>query len=170
MKTKTHIPIVAFCARGREIGYVLMQDGRIIHYGVKTVKGKRSGREFLRRVTQALLSVLEILTPRCLVVVEDMPHRTKSGAVNKAIQQIVSDWRRNNRRYRMMNLPLRDVKRQVCEDPCVTHRVLADAMVTRYPILMGLRRDFAIYRPLYWELVCLAVALADADAVERPLG
>ena len=167
MRTKTHPPIAAFCARNREIGYVLMLDGRIIHYGVKTIKGKRKGKDFIRRVTRTLQAVLERLTPRCLVVVEDLSHRTKPGAVNQAIHALETEWTRKQL-CRVTSLSLRDVKHSICSDHTVAHRVLAETIVTRYPPLAGLRCDFAIYRPLYWELVCLAAALA--DTAEKPLG
>ena len=157
---KQSISIAAFCARGREIGCVLIQEGRIVWYGVKTIKGKRNGAEFTRHVARVLLSLFERLTPRYLVVVEDVSHRTTPGAVNQEIQKLGKKWTRTGS-YHVKTVSLQDVKHRICNDHTVSHRVLIEAVVTRYPLLAGLRRDFAIYRPLYWELVILAVALAD---------
>lgn len=160
--------IVAFCARGREIGYVLIQYGRIIRYGVKTIKGERRGRQFSQRVERALLDVLERLTPPYLVVIEDIPHLPIPGGVNRAIQMIGAQWKEEHL-YKIVTVSLHEAKQCVCSDDSVTHPVLAENIVSRYPILVGLSRDFAIYQPLYWELVCLAAALADAASHKSSL-
>lgn len=159
--------IAAFCARNREIGYVLMSEGRIIRYGVKTIKGKRSGAEFNRHVARGLLSLFERITPRRLVVVEDVSHRTKPGAVNQKIQNLRKTWTRTGS-YQVKTISLQELKHRLCNDHTVSHRDLVAAVVTRYPLLAGLRVDCAIYRPLYWELVCMAIGMA--DAVENPQG
>ena len=142
-----------------------MQEGRIVWYGVKTIKGKRSGAEFTRHVTRVLLSLFERLTPRCLVVVEDVAHRTTLGAVNQEIQKLGKKWTCTGSCH-VKTISLQDVKHRICNDHTVSHRILMEAVVTRYPLLAGLQRDFAIYRPFYWELVCMAVGMA--DAAEKP--
>jgi hypothetical protein len=156
-------PVAAFCARGREIGYVLMTGGRIMRYGVKTIKGKRQGREFYQRVARALMAVLERLTPRCLVVVENMPPRGKPGAVNQAIRMTMQAWE-IEKRHRIRAISLKKAKRRICGQPTATHRDLAKRIIIRHPILSDLRCVLAAYRPLYWELVCMAAALAETPA------
>ena len=165
MNKKTNIPIAALCARGREIGYVLMVDGRIIRYGVKTIKGKRRGVVFLRQVARILMGVLDRLTPQYMVVVEDVSHRTKPGAVNQEIAKLKKEWM-DTGSCQVRTISLKDVKYRLCDDHSVSHRALVEMVLARYPLVACLRVDFAIYRPLYWELVCLAIGMA--DAVEGP--
>jgi hypothetical protein len=51
--------LISFYARGREIGYVVMDAGQIVRYGIKTIKGQRRGPDFVRRVKDALASILD---------------------------------------------------------------------------------------------------------------
>jgi hypothetical protein len=73
--------ILALFARGREIGFVWLENGLLYRYGVKTIKGKRSGSAFYKRIGKALKRLLENLRPDGIVVIE----RLDDGDTNSNI-------------------------------------------------------------------------------------
>lgn len=156
------LPVVAFVARGREIGYVFMRQRRIIRYGVKTVRGKRIGRDLSHEVSTLVLDTLARLASHGLLVLEDISHRQNSGAVNQALREMATRWDTHD--YKIVRISLQAAKERLCGDPPTTHKALTEEIVSRYPLLDRLPRGFTIYHPPYWELVLLAVALGEMAA------
>lgn len=145
--------IVALFARGREIGFAVLERGELVRYGVKSVKGTRHGSAFNERVKDTLSPLLA--PAEALIVTERIPATAKPGALCAAVS------RQLERRSNIRVLSVAEAKKRLCGNGKATHCDLAEAVAERYPILRPHRMG-NVQRVKYWERVFLAVALADA--------
>jgi hypothetical protein len=148
--------IIAFFARSREIGYVRLEHGQLVRYGVKTIKGARRGIAFTRRVEQALLSIIEAAERPRIMVYER--RGSCQGALGKVVTALANQ-RKDRHRVRLVSLE--EAKQDLCGDSRATHQALIEALTQRHPALWPLMARSAKVPP-YWTTACLALALAEA--------
>ena len=149
--------IVSLFVRGREIGFAVIESGALVRYGIKTIKGRRRGPAFAGRVEKALSPVLD--APNSRIVIERNSDASQQGALVKALPQIVK--RLSKKGYALYSLPLREVKKRLCDTPKATHGQLSEVIAAQYPILWPLITGAEIRGAKYWEKVFIAVALAE---------
>lgn len=150
--------LVAFFARGREIGFVVMDNGQLFRYGVKTIKGKRRGVVFTKRIENALSPLLKIVRPHTTIVIEKTENLKRPGALCRTLSQIVKQWEKEKQVY---GLSLEEVKLRLCDTRKATHRELMEEVVERHALFKGLMFNGKAGQRRYWEKVILAMALAD---------
>jgi len=151
--------IIALFARGREIGFVILENGKIVRYGVKTIKGKKQGSDLTRRVERILAPVLAMAGLHSVIVIERDAELSRKGALCKAIHHLAGQWRRQN--YRVRPVSWAEVVRTLCEGRRATQREVAQAILEQHPLLWQLVRQSTAYRAKYWKKVLLAAALAE---------
>jgi len=153
--------ILAFFARGREIGYVLMVNSEIYRYGVKTIKGKRSGTAFVERVAKSLLPLLETIGPAGVVVIERRHTLKGHGALKETVSRIVPRFAQNI--YPLLEISLSEAKRSLCGLPKATHLELIETISRRYPLFLPQIRDVKVHQAKYWGKVLMALAMAETS-------
>lgn len=156
---KNPTPIIAFFARGREIGFVILEAGHIIRYGIKTVRGKRGGPTFIERIEEALAPLLEMSGPQGMIVTERPSVLSRTGALCQVMSTLADGWKQHG--YPVHLLSLEEAKRRLCNSRDATHRDLIQATVEQYPMLRSLVARPNGQQTKYWEKVFLAAALVD---------
>lgn len=150
--------IIAFFARGREIGFVILENGKIVRYGVKTIRGQKQGSDLIRRVERILAPVLAMAGPHSVVVIERDADSSRKGSLCRAVHHLSERWRRQG--YRVLSVPWKEVKEKLCERSRATHREIIQVVVQRHTLLWPLVRRSTVQAG-YWKKVLLAAALAD---------
>lgn len=150
--------LVAFFARGREIGFVIMENRELLRYGVKTIKGKRQGAAFAKRVESALSPLLKIVGPHATIVIEKTENLKRPGALCQTLSQIANRWEKEKQVYR---LSLEEVKQHFCGSRKATNQELVQAIAERHPTLMPLITGAKAQKVNYWKKVFMVMALAE---------
>lgn len=151
--------ILALFARGREIGFVIIENGELWRYGVKTIKGKRRGVAFAKRVESAISPLMEAIGPHGVIVIERTESLKREGALCHILPQLLKGL--TNRGYSLHSISLAEVKQRLCDTRKATHRELIEAIAERYPVLRSVMIDAKAQKVKYWEKVFIAMALAD---------
>ena len=86
--------IIAFFSRNGEIGYVIIREGELRRWGVKTIKGKRSGDAFVRKVEKALSAVIS-LAEQGVIVTERIRGTPHQGALSRVMPKVLKPWRKS---------------------------------------------------------------------------
>jgi hypothetical protein len=157
---------LALFARGREIGFVWLENGLLYRYGVKTIKGKRYGRAFYKRIGKSLKRLLENLCPDGMVVIERVDNQCKLGELAKALPGIVEQFVGDV--YPLISLSLVEVKLRLCGSAKATHLDLIEIIAQREPIFLSLIKDGKAQQRNYWKKMLIAMALA--EAVQNRMG
>jgi len=152
--------LIAFLARGREIGFVVLYEGTVLRYGVKTIKGrKRAGPGFTRRVEQTLAPLLRTVGRNAVVVIEQDAAPSKKGALCRTLNSLSERWKEQGRR--VCALSWEEVKRGLSRSEWMTQDEIAQVVVERQPLLWPLVTPLKAQRMRYWKKVLLAAALAE---------
>jgi len=152
--------ILALFARGREIGFVWIDNGELLRYGVKTIKGKRRGPAFYKQIGKSLKGLLEKLGPDGLVVIERVDDGGRKGGLAKALPRIVEEF--VDKVYPLMSLSLAEVKQSLCGCSKATHLALMETIAQREQIFLSLLKDGKAQRRNYWKKVLMAMGLGVA--------
>jgi len=158
--------LIALYTRGREIGFVILENGKIVRYGVKTIKGKKQRPDLTERIDHILTPVLAIAGPSVIVIERDAT-LSRKGALCKAIHHLAGQWRR--RGYQIRPVSWEEVVRTLCEGRRATQREVAQAILEQHPLLWPLVRQSTAYRAKYWKKVLLAAALAEVTHQQLPI-
>ncbi len=152
--------LIAFLARGREIGFVVLNNGTVVRYGVKTIKGrKRAGPGFTRRVEQTLTPVLAMAGPGAVIVIEQDATPSQKGALCQALNSLWPRWKEQG--YRAYALPWEGIRWALGGSRRMTQDDIVQVVVKRQPLLWPLVTPLKAQRMKYWKKVLLAAALAE---------
>lgn len=151
--------IISFFARGREIGFVVIEGGQVVRYGVKTIKGKRQGSDSIRSVERALWPLIETLESQGMIVVERHSASSRTGILCQVMGILAKRWKRAG--YPTSIVSLETVKRSLCETRKAKHIDILKVMMERYPFFRPLIPQPKAAKAKYWKKVLLALALAD---------
>jgi len=149
---------LALFARGREIGFVFIDNGELLRYGVKTIKGKRRGPGFYERIGKAIEGLLENLQANGMVVIERVDSGGKQGGLAKILPHIVEQF--VDKVYPLMSLSLAEVKQRLCGSTKATNRALMETIAQREQIFLPLL-DGKAQKRNYWKKVIMAMAMAE---------
>lgn len=175
MKTPTNL--IALFARGREIGFVIVDaQGEIYRYGVKAIRGcKFSGTKphvagqpdvvLFGKVGKTVLQLLTLVAEPGVIVVERIDAGDRYGVLARAIAPVVE--RFASSLFPVMPIGLTEVKRSLCDRPKATLKVLMAAVTQRYPVLWPLIHEKRSHQVKYWQKAILAMALAIAAQEKR---
>lgn len=152
--------IIVFFARGREIGFVLLDSGQILRYGVKTIKGKKRAPDLIQRVEDILAPALAAIGTHGVIVVERLNNHSPKGALCQVLHGLSKRWREQG--YQVFPVSWKEVQQKLCEGEKGTRREIIQAMVERQPLLWSLFSRSTGQRAIYWKKVLLAAALAEA--------
>jgi len=154
------IDILALFARGREIGFVLINNGTVYRYGVKTTKGnKKRGQVFVKCVEKALFPLLETLGDEGVIVIERRERLGRGGVAKTTIPHILKRFVKDV--YPLQEISLSEVKQSICNYKKATHQELIETIVRRYPTFLSKIKGVAHEKARYWEKVLMALALAE---------
>ena len=143
----------------REIGYAILEETRLVYFGVHTVKGRRTLRQTLRETQRFVDHLITILEPELLVLERS---RYKNSRRSTVLPAIIADLKRLARQRHLIvrSFTPKQVKLALCENERATKRKVSETIVTLwYPFLAKYLETDRRTKEKYWENVFDAIAL-----------
>lgn len=137
MKTTPPKVILGLFARGREIGYALLvaDTGELVRFGVKTIRGRRKGKEFVRAVEKALAPLIP--TADWVVMEDTRLVRQKLGGLCRELTTLAERWKQDKICFR--RVALSNAKQFFCADKQTSQRELTSRAEERFPLFIRKR-------------------------------
>jgi Holliday junction resolvasome RuvABC endonuclease subunit len=144
------------------MGIALLEKGKLIYYGVKTIKdGTRLPHERLREARRAVLRLIQDFHPEVLAIEKTFFSNNKNIALlNVLAEEIKAIARRHG--LKVFSLAPCTVKKHICGNGRAGKGEVARAVVARYPELKVLISQDRKWKEAYWQNVFDALALAMA--------
>jgi len=161
MRTKQAERILAIDTGTRNIGFVVLEKGQLLHYGVKTVRQISSPHEKLREGRRIILGLINDFKPRTMVVEKTFfANNRNSALLNVFADEIKAVGRRKGLEVR--SLAANSVRKLICGNGAASKDEVAIAMVSRYPELKPFLTSDRRWKERYHRNMFDALALAIA--------
>jgi crossover junction endodeoxyribonuclease RuvC len=150
--------ILAIDPGTREMGVALLDGQQLVYYGVKTVQGRRSPAEVLRRIQKITSGLIERFHPNCLAI-------ERMFLIQKSASLLVVTAEEVKATARQHGLPVYEyaptvVRKLICGSGRATKHEAAKVMVRQFPELHSYLDQRTKWEALYYANMFDAVALA----------
>jgi Holliday junction resolvasome RuvABC endonuclease subunit len=171
MTRKREEEILAIDPGTRNIGFALVDNGELVHYGVKTIRRMNSPREKLKEGKRIILRLLRDFGPHVLIVEKTFfANNRNSALLNEFTDEIKAVGERKG--LTVQSLAANSVRKLICGNGAASKDDVARAIVARYPelkpFLTSDRRWKERYHRNMFDAVALAVACGSASRGGRP--
>jgi Holliday junction resolvasome RuvABC endonuclease subunit len=158
-----HSPRVLALAPGtRHLGFAVVEDKELIHFGVKTLEWKKTSPLLFAEVARYLTRLFPVHRPTVLAIEDVFYAQAKRSRLLRAFISAARRWARQ-KGLRVLAFRPTSVKEKFCEGKR-TRMALAEAMVRRYWFLYSFLKAGRT-RP-YWLQMFDAVALGTLVAAD----
>ncbi len=161
MSFKEKQKILAIDPGTRNIGFAFLDNGELVHYGVKTIGRMKSPHEKLREGRKLILRLIDDFEPESLVVEKTFfANNRNSALLNVFADEIKAVGKR--RGLRVYGLAANSARKLICGNGAASKDDVARAMVSRYPELKPFLTSDRRWKEKYHRNMFDAVALAVA--------
>ncbi len=158
MSNHNNQKILAIDPGTREMGVALLEGGKLIHYGVKAIKRKRSPHETLEEGRKVVLRLINDFRPDVLVVEKTFfVNNRNSSLLNVFVDEIKAIGKRKG--LRVISYAPNTVKKIICGDGRASKEDLAKVIVSKYPELKVYLIQDRKWKERYHQNMFDAVAL-----------
>lgn len=148
------------------VGFALLDNGSLIHYGVKTIQRAKSPHEKLQEGRRVVARLIDDFRPQMLVVEKTFfANNRNSALLNVFADEIKAVGRR--RRLQVRCLAANTVRKVICRNGSASKDDVAAAMVSRYPELKPYLKADRRWKELFQRNMFDAVAIATAASISR---
>ena len=155
---KNNSKILAIDPGTREMGIAFLENGKIIYYGVKTIRKKKSPHEVLKEGRKIVLRLIKDLRPKVLVIEKAFFANNRSAALlNVFVDEIKAIVRRKG--LKVMSFAPSTVKKAICGNGRASKKDVARVIVSKYPELKVYLTQDRAWKELYHQNMFDAVAL-----------
>lgn len=134
MRKRKRIRILGIDPGTRNIGFAFLDDGDLVHYGVKTIRGKKSPHEKLKEGRKIILRLVRDFGPDTLVVEKTFfANNRNSALLNVFADEIKALGKRKG--LQVHSLAANTVRKIICVNGAASKDDVARAMVSHYPEL-----------------------------------
>jgi crossover junction endodeoxyribonuclease RuvC len=162
--------ILAIDPGTRVMGIAFLEKGKLIYYGVKTIKdGTRLPHERLREARKAVLRLIQDFHPEVLAIEKTFFSNNRNIALlNVLAEEIKAIARRKG--LKVFSLAPSTVKKHICGNGRAKKREVAEMVIARYPELKVLISQDRKWKEAYWQNVfdALALGMAVSKTVGKP--
>ncbi len=156
--TKKKTKILAIDPGTKEMGVAFLEKGKLIHYGVKSIKKKRSPHQTLEEGRKIVERLISDLKPEILVVEKTFfANNRNSSLLNVFFDEIKAIGRR--KRLRVLSYAPNTVKKFICGNGRASKEEVAKVIVSRYPELKVYINNDRKWKERYHQNMFDAVAL-----------
>jgi Holliday junction resolvasome RuvABC endonuclease subunit len=161
MRKKDRKRILAIDPGTRNIGFALLDNGDLVHYGVKTTGRRQTPHEKLREGRKLILRLINDFRPHTLVVEKTFfANNRNSALLNVFADEIKALGKRKG--LQVHSLAANTVRKIICGNGVASKDDVARAMVSHYPelrpYLTADRRWKERYHRNMYDAVALAIA------------
>jgi len=155
---KNNSKILAIDPGTREMGIAFLENGKIIYYGVKTIRKKKSPHEVLKEGRKIVLRLIKDLRPKVLVIEKAFFANNRSAALlNVFVDEIKAIVRRKG--LKVMSFAPSTVKKAICGNGRASKKDVARVIVSKYPELKVYLTQDRAWKEEYHQNMFDAVAL-----------
>lgn len=161
MRKKDKKRILSIDPGTRNIGFALLDDGVLVHYGVKVIRRMQSPHEKLREGRKLILRLINDFRPHTLVVEKTFFAKNRNSALlNVFADEIKAVGRREG--LQVQSLAANTVRKLICGNGAASKDDVAKSMVSRYRELSPYLTSDRRWKERYHRNMFDAVALASA--------
>lgn len=155
-KTKTRI--LAIDPGTRHMGVALLEDGKLVYYGVEIIKKQKTPHETLREGRKVILRLINDLNPKALAVEKTFFANNRSAALlNVFGDEIKAIGRR--KRLKVICIAPSTVKKFICGNGRASKVEVATVIVSHYPELKVFLTQDRAWKEVFHQNMFDAVAL-----------
>lgn len=155
---KNNSKILAIDPGTREMGLAFLEGGKLIYYGVKTIKKKKSPHEALKEGRKIILRLIKDFKPKVIVVEKAFFSNNRNAALlNVFVDEIRAIGRRKG--LKVMSFAPSTVKKAICGNGRASKREVARVIVSKYPELKVYLTQDRAWKEEYHQNMFDAVAL-----------
>ncbi len=156
LKKKTKV--LAIDPGTKEMGVAFLEKGKLIHYGVKSIKKKRSPHETLEEGRKIVNRLISDLKPEILVVEKTFfANNRNSSLLNVFFDEIKAIGRR--KRLKVLSYAPNTFKKFICGYGKASKEEVAKVIVAKYPELKVYINNDRKWKERYHQNMFDAVAL-----------
>lgn len=156
--TNNNSKILAIDPGTREMGIAFLDDGKLIYYGVKAIKKKKSPQETLKEGRKVILRLINELKPQYLAVEKTFFAKNQSmSLLNAFVNEIGVVGKRKG--LRVISYAPNTVKKFTCGDGRASKEEVAKIIVSKYPELKAYIRQDRKWKERYHQNMFDAVAV-----------
>jgi len=142
----------------REMGVAFLENGKLIYYGVKTFKSRRSAHEILNEGRKIILRLIRDFKPNILVFEKAFFLNNRSAALlNTFVDEIEAIGKR--KKLKVLGYAPSTVKKAICGYGRASKKEVAKAIVLKYPELKVYVTQDRAWKEEYHQNMFDAVAL-----------
>ena len=150
--------ILALDPGTKEMGIALLDDGKLIYYGVKVIKNRKSPHENLEEGRKAVLRLIKDFKPQVLVVEKAFFANNRNiSLLNVFVDEIRAIGRR--KKLRVIGYAPSTVKKYICGNGRASKKEVARVVVAKYPELKVYLTQDRAWKEEYHQNMFDAVAL-----------
>ena len=155
---KNHSKILAIDPGTRHMGVAFLEEGRLIYYGVKVVKKKKSPHETLKEGRKIILRLIKDFKPDVLVFEKTFFVNNRSASLlNVFVDEIKAIGKRKG--LRVLSYAPSTVKKYTCGNGRASKKEVAKVLVAKYPELKVYLTQDRAWKEQYHQNMFDAVAL-----------
>jgi crossover junction endodeoxyribonuclease RuvC len=157
MHTK-RMKILAIDPGTREMGVAVLEGEQLVYYGVKTIRGRRSPAEVLRRIQEITETLIRRYRPHCLAIEKMFLIQKSASLLVVAAEEVKATARQHGLSVHEYAPTL--VRKMVCRSGRATKAEAARVVTSRFPELRPYLEQRTKWETLYYANMFDAVALA----------
>jgi len=156
--SNNHKEVLAIDPGTREMGIAFLDDGKLIYYGVKTIKKHRYPNETLKEGRKFIIRLIKDFRPNILIYEKTFfANNRNSSLLNVFVDEIRAIGRRKG--LEVKGFAPSTVKKAICGNGRASKREVARAIASRYPELKVYLNQDRVWKELYYQNMFDAVAL-----------
>ncbi|HUU50572.1 MAG TPA: crossover junction endodeoxyribonuclease RuvC [Nitrospinota bacterium] len=156
--SKNKSKILAIDPGTREMGIAFFDKGKIIYYGVKTIKKGKSPSETLKEGRKIILRLIKDFKPDNLIAEKAFfANNRRASLLNVFVDKIKSIARR--KKLKLLNYAPSTVKKAICGNGRASKKDVARVIISKYPELKVYLTQDRAWKELYHQNMFDAVAL-----------
>jgi Holliday junction resolvasome RuvABC endonuclease subunit len=156
--SKNRLKILAIDPGTREMGIAFFDDGKLIYYGVKTIKKGKSPSETLKEGRKIVLRLIKDFRPKVLVVEKAFFANNRNAALlNVLVDEIRAIGRRKG--LKVMSFAPSTVKKFICGNGRASKKEVVRVIVSKHPELKVYLTQDRAWKEQYHQNMFDAVAL-----------
>jgi Holliday junction resolvasome RuvABC endonuclease subunit len=156
--SKNNSKILAIDPGTREMGIAFLENGKLIYYGVKTIKKGKSPSETLKERRKIVLRLIKDFKPNILVVEKAFFANNRSASLlNVFVDEIKAIGRRKG--LKVESYAPSTVKKHICRNGRASKREVARVIISKFPELKVYLTQDRVRKELYHQNMFDAVAL-----------
>jgi len=150
--------ILAIDPGTRDMGVAFLEEGKLIYYGVKVIKKRKSPHETLKEGRKLILRLIKDFKPHVLVVEKAFFFNNRNASLlNVFVDEIKAIGKR--KRLKFLSYAPSTVKKYICGNGRASKKEVAKVLVAKYPELKVYLTQDRAWKEEYHQNMFDAVAL-----------